>query len=151
MKPAVRVDDFHGAQMCNTSQSCLDLEHTCVRQGQRCSTVRDTDKTEKCACHEVFRLHLPSRARHPLVSVREVCEKNCECARILQSGDIGFTKSLQPSLFPPLVISPLSVLVFAPLRVLMFVLPPINFVTMMRKKRLREIRPPILTLRLQFC
>ena len=31
---------------------------------------------EKCACDEVFRLQTPSRARHSLMSVREVCEKN---------------------------------------------------------------------------
>ena len=128
MKPAVRVDDFHGAQMCNTSQSCLDLEHTHVRakRSQMLHCARHTDNTgEKCACHEVFCLHFPSRARHSLVSVREVCEPICECARILQSGHMGFTKSLQPSLFPPLVISSLGVLVFAPLGVLVFVLPPI--------------------------
>ena len=46
LKHAVIVDDFKSALMCNTSQSCLE-PHTCVCEGQRCSYVRDTDKTDK--------------------------------------------------------------------------------------------------------
>ena len=40
MKHADKVDDFNGAQVCNTSQSCL-VPHA------KCSNGRDTDKTEK--------------------------------------------------------------------------------------------------------
>ena len=57
----MRVDDFQGAQMCNTSQPCLEKN---VRvKGEKCDRVRDTDKTEKnvraTRC-SVFRIFNPS-------------------------------------------------------------------------------------------
>ena len=36
--------------------------------GQMCATLR------KCGCDDVFSLHPPSRARHSLMSLREICE-----------------------------------------------------------------------------
>ena len=96
MKHAVRVDDFQGAQMCNTSQSCLEPHASACEKVRRCSNVRDTHNTERCACDEVFCLHTASRARQSLMSAREICEKIIyECARMLQSGcHTGFAKSL---------------------------------------------------------
>ena len=50
MRHAVRWDDFQeGAQVCNTSQSCqeLDLSHTHACTCEECHRVRNTDKTEK--------------------------------------------------------------------------------------------------------
>ena len=47
MKHAVRVDDFQGAQMCNTSQSCLVPHASACEKVERCSHVRDTHKTDK--------------------------------------------------------------------------------------------------------
>ena len=96
-------------------------------------------------------LSSPSRHVHDIRSCLYAKSVNniYECARILQSGcHIGFAKSLQPSLFPPLVISPLvisplSVLVFAPLRVLTFVLPPLLW-RWWRGRRLRPEGFPIL-------
>ena len=57
---AVRWDDFQeGAQVCNTPQSCheLDLSHTHTCTCEECHQVRNTKKTEKCACDEMFCLH----------------------------------------------------------------------------------------------
>ena len=50
MKHAVRWDDFQeGAQVCNTSQSCheLDLSHTHACTCEGCCQVRNTNNTEK--------------------------------------------------------------------------------------------------------
>ena len=45
MKHAVRVDDFfHGAQMCDTSQSC-HYSHACA--SEKCHHERDSDEAEK--------------------------------------------------------------------------------------------------------
>ena len=74
MKHAVRWDDFQeGAQVCNASQSCHEfgLSHTRACTCEECSQVRNTNKTEKCACDEVFCLHPPSFARESLLLVSE--------------------------------------------------------------------------------
>ena len=86
MKHAVRVDDLQDAQKSNTSQPCLDLgPHACACESAiKCATLTRLRKV--CVRREVFCLHTPSRARHSLMSEREICEKIYECARILQSG-----------------------------------------------------------------
>ena len=150
--------------MCNTSQSCheLDFNHTHACTCDEWNQVRNTNKTEKKVRATRCSVFIPVAYK----GIAIACKRNSlkqiyECARILQSGcHTGFAKSLQPSLFAPLVISPLvilpfvisplSVLVFTPLRVLMFVLPPILW-RWWRGRRLREIGVPILTPPFLFC
>ena len=59
--------------MRNTHHSCreFDLSHTHASAWEQCFQVRNTDKTEKCACDEVFCLHLAPLTRDSLVSVSE--------------------------------------------------------------------------------
>ena len=95
---------FKARRRDNTSQSCLEPHASACEKVRRCSNARDTHKTEKnvretrCSLFTPRRVH-DSRQRLYAKSV----EKLYECARIVQSGfHIGFAKSLQPSLFPPL-------------------------------------------------
>ena len=58
MEHAVSVDDFQeGSQMCNTSQSCLELEpHACAfESAMNCATLRRLKKgATRCP---VFKVH----------------------------------------------------------------------------------------------
>ena len=63
VKHAVRWNDLHeSAQVCNTSQSCHELElshtHGCVQSAIKCGTPT---RLRQCACDDVFCLHLLPR------------------------------------------------------------------------------------------
>ena len=81
-------------QLCDMGRQALSHTHGCVNF--MCSGIaRHDERLKKCACDEVCCLHLPSRARHAVMSAREICEQIYENARILQSGcHVGFAKSL---------------------------------------------------------
>ena len=95
--------------------------------GQTCATLR-----KMCVWRGVLSSLPVACTTHSLMSVREVCENNCP---------VWLWKNLQPSLFPPLLISPL--------RVWVFVLPTLLW--RWWRGSLRPVSFPILAVPFQVC
>ena len=133
-------DDFQeGAQVCNTSQSChgLDLSHTHACTCEECYQARNTNKTEKNV--RATRCSVFTDVAYKGIAI--ACKSNSLIKSLRKRKNLAkwlphkfckesvaftlFTTCVSLLVILPLVISKLNVLVFKPLRVLMFTLQPI--------------------------